>query len=30
MNCYVKLNSEKIRTDQIKICVIFECEWNSR
>jgi hypothetical protein len=25
----VKSNGRKIKTDQIKISVIFECEWNS-
>jgi len=30
MNYYVKWNGEKIKTLEIKICVIFECEWNSR
>jgi len=29
MNCSVKWNGEKIKIDEIKICVIFECEWNS-
>ena len=29
MNCNVKWNGEKIKNDEIKICVIFECEWNS-
>jgi len=27
--CNVKWNGEKIKIDEIKICVIFECEWNS-
>jgi len=26
----VKWNGEKINIGEIKICVIFECEWNSR
>ena len=30
MNCNVKWNGQKIKIEQIKICVIFECEWNSR
>jgi len=29
MNCNVKWNGERIKIDEIKICVIFECEWNS-
>ena len=29
MNCNVKWNGEKINIDEIIICVIFECEWNS-
>jgi hypothetical protein len=29
MNCNVKRNGEKNRINGIKICVIFECEWNS-
>jgi len=29
MNCNVKSNGEKIKIDETKICVIFECEWNS-
>ena len=29
-NCYARWNGEKVKTDEIKICVIFECEWNSR
>ena len=27
MNCNVKCNGEKIKTLEIKICVIFESEW---
>ena len=30
MDCNVKSNGEKIKTLEIKICVIFESEWNSR
>ena len=30
MNCNMKRNGEKIKIDETKICVIFECEWNSR
>ena len=30
MNCNVKWNGEKAKIDGIKICVIFEYEWNSR
>jgi hypothetical protein len=30
MNCNVKWNSEKIKVGETKICVIFECKWNSR
>ena len=30
MNCNVKLNGEKIEFDKIKICIVFEYEWNSR
>jgi len=30
MNCNVKWNGENIKIDEIKICVIFEFEWNSR
>ena len=26
----MKWNGEKIKIDEIKICVIFQCEWNSR
>ena len=26
----MKRNGEKIKMDDIKICVLFECEWNSR
>ena len=29
MNCNVKWNGEKINIGEIKICVIFGCEWNS-
>jgi len=29
MDCNEKWNGEKIKFDGIKICVIFECEWNS-
>jgi len=29
MNCYEKWVGEKIKMDEIKICVLFECEWNS-
>jgi hypothetical protein len=29
MKFNVKWNSEKIKTDEIKICVMFECEWSS-
>ena len=29
MNCNVKWNGEKIKIDEIKICVMFEYEWNS-
>ena len=29
MNCNVKWKGGKIKIEQIKICVIFECEWNS-
>ena len=29
MNCKVKWNGEKIKIEEINICVIFECEWNS-
>ena len=28
-NCNVKWNDEKVKVDEFKICVIFECEWNS-
>ena len=30
MKCNVKGNGEKFKIGEIKICVIFECEWNSR
>jgi hypothetical protein len=30
MNWNVKLNGEKFKINEIKICVIFECEWKSR
>jgi hypothetical protein len=29
MKCNVKLNGGKIKIDEIKTCVIFECKWNS-
>jgi hypothetical protein len=30
MNCNVKLNGEKLEMVKLNICVLFECEWNSR
>ena len=30
MNCNVKWNGGKFKIGEIKICVIFEYEWNSR
>jgi len=30
MNCNVKWNGEKVKIDEIKICVVFEYEWSSR
>jgi hypothetical protein len=29
VNCNVKWNGGNIKIGEIKICVIFECEWNS-